>query len=81
MKLDFHWQVKINDKSNEFTAILELLNLIDISGLFVIIDAIGIQTNIANKIIDKKGNSVENISTIRKIVFNLENLIIQWVKF
>lgn len=67
-------QVKVNDKSNEITAIPELLNLIDISGLFVTIDAIGTQTNIANKIIDKKGNSVENISTIRKIVFNLARL-------
>ena len=49
-------QVKVNDKSNEITAIPELLNLIDISGLFVTIDAIGTQTNIANKIINKKKN-------------------------
>lgn len=67
-------QVKVNDKSNEITAIPELLDLIDVSGLLVAIDAIGTQTNIANKIIDKKGNSVEIISTIRKIVFNLARL-------
>ena len=47
-------QVKVNNKSNEITAIPELLDLIDILGLFVTIDAIGTQTNIANKIIDKK---------------------------
>lgn len=47
-------QVKVNNKSNEITAIPELLDFIDISGLFVTIDAIGTQTNITNKIIDKK---------------------------
>ena len=56
-------QVKVNDKSNEITAIPELLNLIDISGLFVTIDAIGTQTNIANKIIDKKGNYILKVKT------------------
>ena len=45
-------QVKVN---NEITAIPELLDLIDISELLVTIDAIGKQTNIANKIIEKKG--------------------------
>ena len=53
-------QVKVNDKSNEITAISELLNLIDISGLFV---TIGTQTNIANKIIDKKGNYILKVKT------------------
>ena len=46
-------QVKVNNKSNEITAIPELLDLIDILGLFVTIDAIGTQTNIANKILVK----------------------------
>ena len=56
-------QVKVNNKSNEITAIPELLDLIDISGLFVTIDAIGTQTNIANKIIDKKGNYILKVKT------------------
>ena len=43
-----------NNKSNEITAIPELLNLIDILELLFIIDTIGAQTNIANKIINKK---------------------------
>ncbi len=59
----FVGQVKVNDKSNEITAIPELLNLVDISGLFVTIDAIGTQTNIANKIIDKKGNYILKVKT------------------
>lgn len=60
-------QVKVNNKSNEITAIPELLDLIDISGLFVTIDAIGTQTNIANKIIDKKGNYILKVKTIKEI--------------
>lgn len=56
-------QVKVNNKSNEITVIPELLDLIDISGLFVTIDAIGTQTNIANKIIDKKGNYILKVKT------------------
>ena len=56
-------QVKVNNKSNEITAIPELLDLIDISGLFVTIDAIGTQTNIDNKIIDKKGNYILKVKT------------------
>ena len=59
-------QVKVNDKSNEMTAIPELLDLIDISGLFVTIDAIGTKTNIANKIIDKKGNYILKVKTNQK---------------
>lgn len=56
-------QVKVDDKSNEITAIPQLLDLIDISGLFVTIDAIGTQINIANKIIDKKGNYILKVKT------------------
>ncbi len=49
-------QVKVNEKSNEITAIPELLDLIDITGCIVTIDAIGTQTKIINKIISKRGN-------------------------
>ena len=49
-------QVKVDEKSNEITAIPELLDLIDITGCIVTIDAIGTQTKIINKIISKQGN-------------------------
>ena len=49
-------QVKVDEKSNEITAIPELLDLIDITGCIVTIDAIGTQTKIINKIISKRGN-------------------------
>ncbi len=49
-------QVKVEDKTNEITAIPDLLDLIDITGCIVTIDAIGTQTKIINKILSKKGN-------------------------
>lgn len=49
-------QVKTDDKSNEITAIPELLNLLDIKGCTITIDAMGCQTNIAAKIIEKEAD-------------------------
>lgn len=49
-------QVKVDDKSNEITAIPELLDLIDIEGATITIDAIGTQYEIANKIVSKGGH-------------------------
>ena len=46
-------QVKVSDKSNEITAIPELLDLLFIQGDIVTIDAMGTQTAIAEKIIEK----------------------------
>jgi predicted transposase YbfD/YdcC len=48
-------QTKVADKSNEITAIPELLQLLEISGCIVTIDAIGTQTAIAETIIDGGG--------------------------
>jgi len=45
-------QVVVDAKSNEITAIPKLLELIDISGALVTIDAMGCQTAIASKIVD-----------------------------
>jgi predicted transposase YbfD/YdcC len=44
-------QVRVNDKSNEITAIPELLETLFIEGNIITIDAMGTQTNIAEKII------------------------------
>ncbi len=45
-------QVKVDDKSNEITAIPVLLKLLDLSGCIVTIDALGCQTEIAQAITD-----------------------------
>jgi len=45
-------QRKVDEKSNEITAIPELLKLLALSGCIVTIDAIGTQTNIAKTIVE-----------------------------
>lgn len=49
-------QVKVDAKSNEITAIPKLLDLIDIKGSVVTIDAIGTQIEIVEKIVKKEGH-------------------------
>src|SRR5438128_1639487 len=51
-------QVKVDAKSNEITAIPELLSLLEIAGCIVTIDAIGCQTEIAARIMDKEADYV-----------------------
>jgi predicted transposase YbfD/YdcC len=51
-------QVAVDGKSNEITAIPQLLELLDLHGALVTIDAIGCQKAIASKIIDKGGDYV-----------------------
>lgn len=51
-------QVKTEEKSNEITAIPELLNLLDVNGCIVTIDAMGCQKKIAKQIIDQGGDYV-----------------------
>lgn len=63
-------QIKVNDKSNEITAIPDLLDLLDIKDAIITIDAIGTQENIINKIVNKKGHYVlpvkDNQKELRK---------------
>lgn len=49
-------QIKTHEKSNEITAIPELLEWLDVRGAIVSIDAMGCQKAIAEKIIDKGGD-------------------------
>lgn len=51
-------QVATDEKSNEITAIPELLKLVDIRGAIITIDAMGTQTAIAKQIINGKGDYV-----------------------
>lgn len=51
-------QVKVDEKSNEITAIPELLEAIAIEGSVITIDAMGCQKEIAEKIIDKSADYV-----------------------
>lgn len=51
-------QVKVDDKSNEITAIPALLSLLEIRGCIVTIDAMGTQRAIAAQIISQKGDYI-----------------------
>ena len=51
-------QVAVDSKSNEITAIPALLELLDINGAIVTIDAMGCQKAIAEKIIDRGGDYI-----------------------
>jgi predicted transposase YbfD/YdcC len=51
-------QVKVDEKSNEITAIPQLLEVLEVSGCIVTIDALGCQTEIAEKIIDREAEYV-----------------------
>ena len=49
-------QRRVDSKSNEITAIPEVLDMIDLQGTLVTIDAIGCQKSIARKIVDGGGD-------------------------
>lgn len=49
-------EIVVDEKSNEITAIPQLLDFVDVEGATVTIDAMGTQTKIAEKIIEKKAD-------------------------
>ncbi len=51
-------QVVTNEKSNEITAIPDLLEMLEIQGCLVTIDALGCQVDIAQKILDREADYV-----------------------
>lgn len=51
-------QIAVNEKSNEITAIPELLKMLVIKGAIITIDAMGTQKEIATQIVEQGGNYV-----------------------
>jgi predicted transposase YbfD/YdcC len=51
-------QCKVEEKSNEITAIPELIKVLDIAGCLVTIDAMGCQKNIVESIVEKSGEYI-----------------------
>lgn len=51
-------QCRVESKSNEITAIPELLNLLDIKGAIITLDAMGTQRDIAAQIIEQEGDYI-----------------------
>ena len=62
-------QEKVADKSNEITAIPELLKVLEIKGCIVTIDAMGCQKDIAEKIIGKGADYVLALKGNQKNLF------------
>jgi predicted transposase YbfD/YdcC len=62
-------QVAVSDKSNEITAIPELLELLDLSGAIVTIDAMGCQKEIARRIRDGDGHYVLAVKNNQERLF------------
>jgi predicted transposase YbfD/YdcC len=63
-------QVKTNQKSNEITAIPELLKVLDIEGCIITIDAMGCQTKIAKTIIDQGADYLLAVKENQKELYN-----------
>ena len=57
-------QQKVSDKSNEITAIPKLLELLDLEGMIISIDAMGTQKKIAKKIRQKKADYVLSLKAV-----------------
>lgn len=56
-------QQKVDEKSNEITAIPQLLQLLDLEGCLVTIDAMGCQTEIARQIVAQGGDYLLAVKT------------------
>ncbi len=59
-------QVRVNEKSNEITAIPKLLDTLLIEGNIITIDAMGTQTDIADKIIENKADYILSVKGNQK---------------
>ena len=62
-------QKKVNTKSNEITAIPELLNVLAIKGCLISIDAMGCQKKIAQAIIQQQGDYVLALKANQKNLY------------
>jgi predicted transposase YbfD/YdcC len=62
-------QVKVDEKSNEITAIPKLLEILSLKGNTVTIDAMGCQTKIVEKIIVEKANYIIAVKQNQKTLY------------
>jgi len=63
-------QVKVEDHPNEITAIPALLELIDMAGAIITIDAMGTKTEIVRLIRQKKADYVVAIKSNHPTLYN-----------
>lgn len=63
-------QLACEEKSNEITAIPKLLEMLEINGCIVTIDAMGTQKEIAEKIIEKDADYILSLKENQKTLYN-----------
>jgi predicted transposase YbfD/YdcC/predicted DNA-binding protein (UPF0251 family) len=63
-------QVVVDEKSNEITAIPQLLKMLEIKGCLVTIDAMGCQTTIAQTILDAEADYVLAVKTNQRTLYD-----------
>lgn len=63
-------QLACEEKSNEITAIPQLLDMLEISGCIVTIDAMGTQTEIAKKITEKNASYILSLKNNQPTMYN-----------
>ena len=73
-------ELAVEAKSNEITAIPDLLDLIDVEGDIVTIDAMGCQTNIAEKIRDRKADYVLALKENQRILHEDVRDYFDWIE-
>lgn len=74
-------QVKVKNKSNELTAIPELLRVLTLSGCIVTIDAIGCQSEIVKSIVAQNADYVITLKKNQKNLYqSVEQLFTQAIK-
>jgi len=76
-------QVKVDDKSNEITAVPELLRALELKGCIVTIDAMGCQKKIASQIVEKGADYVLALKGNQETVHDevsryMDDLIVRW---
>lgn len=73
-------QRKVSEKSNEITALPELLQLLEVSGCIVTIDAMGCQTEVATKIIERGGDYVLALKANQKGLAEDVTSLFEWAQ-
>ena len=73
-------QFKVDAKSNEITALPELLSLLNLEGSVVTIDAMGCQVEIARQIIDQGGEYVLSLKENQPSLYEDCDELFAWLK-
>lgn len=73
-------QVRAAEKSNEITAIPELLKILDLQGCIVTIDAMGCQREIVKQIVDKRADYVISLKGNQGILYEEVKEYLDWAQ-